>query len=163
MAARGAEPSRGASALIIETGSARAMEALGRRLAPCLGAGIVVHLSGPLGSGKTTLVRGMLRGLGVSGAVKSPTYTLVEPYETGAGAVYHFDLYRVQRPEELEQIGVRDYVDGRAVCLVEWPERGAGLIAPPDVSITIGHMETGRRLQFVAHTGRGEGLFACLQ
>lgn len=139
------------------------MEALGRRLAPCLCAGLVVYLSGPLGSGKTTLVRGMLRGLGVNGAVKSPTYTLVEPYRCGAGPVYHFDLYRVQDPVELEHIGIRDYVDGRAVCLVEWPERGADRLAPPDVSITIGHMDTGRRLQFVAHTGRGEGLFACLQ
>jgi len=149
--------------VIVDIVGARAMEALGRRLAPCLRAGRIVYLSGDLGAGKTTLVRGVLRGLGIGGAVKSPTYTLVEPYDTALGPVYHFDLYRVQDPAELEHIGVRDYMDGRALCLVEWPERGAGMLAPPDVSISIRHTDAGRRLDFRALTDRGAELLVCLQ
>lgn len=111
--------------------------ALGAELARCLKAGACVYLRGELGAGKTTLVRGLLRALGHAGAVKSPTYTLVEPYEVGGVPVYHFDLYRLGDAEELEMIGIRDYFDGRALCVLEWPERGEGMIPPADLTVTL--------------------------
>jgi len=134
------------------------MEALGARLAIALQAGMVLHLHGELGAGKTTLIRGMLRGLGHVGAVKSPTYTLVEPYQLGGLTVYHFDLYRLKDPEELEFLGIRDYLEGQGVCLVEWAERGAGFLPPPDVEITIQREGDGRQVRFLAHTATGTEL-----
>jgi tRNA threonylcarbamoyladenosine biosynthesis protein TsaE len=115
-----------------------AMVALGRRIAALLAAGQVVFLSGELGAGKTTLSRGILLGLGHEGAVKSPTYTLLEPYEHTRPPVYHFDLYRLADAEELEWLGARDLFGGQALCLIEWPERGAGFLPPADLIITIG-------------------------
>jgi tRNA threonylcarbamoyladenosine biosynthesis protein TsaE len=132
-----------------------AMEALGARLAPALADGTVVFLRGELGAGKTTLVRGILRGLGHAGAVKSPTYTLVEPYRLGGRTIYHFDLYRLNDPEELEFLGVRDYLSGSGICLIEWPERGAGVLAEADLEIAIERSPDGRVVRMRAHTPRG--------
>jgi tRNA threonylcarbamoyladenosine biosynthesis protein TsaE len=111
--------------------------AAGERLGAALNGGMTVFLEGQLGAGKTTLTRGVLRAFGFAGAVKSPTYTLVEPYETLAFPFYHFDLYRLGDPEELAYMGIRDYFDKTAVCLVEWPERGQGFLPEPDIRVEL--------------------------
>ncbi len=105
----------------------------------------LVFLYGDLGAGKTTLVRGMLRGLGYAGAVPSPTYTLMETYATAAFEVVHMDLYRLIEAGELEMLGIRDFL-GECLCLVEWPERGAGVLPPPDIEITITGGGDGRQV-----------------
>ena len=112
-----------------------AMVAMGERLAGTCHDPMVFYLYGPLGAGKTTLVRGFMRGLGYAAAVKSPTYTLIEPYEVGARHVYHLDLYRVRDAAELEYLGLRELQDGSAVILVEWPERLGGLL--PSVRLDV--------------------------
>jgi tRNA threonylcarbamoyladenosine biosynthesis protein TsaE len=137
-----------------------AMLALGDRLAAGLEPGMVVYLVGDLGMGKTTLARGVLQSLGHGGAVKSPTYTLVEPYELNGWAIFHFDLYRLGEPEELEFMGIRDYFTGESVALIEWPERGFGVLPPADLVVRIGREGQGRRLQVVAESARG---LRCLQ
>jgi len=113
------------------------MEAFAAGIAACLPASLTVFLQGPLGAGKTTFVRGLLRALGHRGPVRSPTYTLVEPYEVGARQVYHFDLYRLTDPEELEYLGLRDYFQGDAIRLLEWPEQGGALLGRPDLVLAI--------------------------
>ncbi len=132
------------------------MEALGEKLALQVGKWRVIHLHGPLGAGKTTLVRGILRGLGHAGAVKSPTFTLVEPYTFGNLHFYHFDLYRLNDPGELEFLGVRDYLDGNGVCVVEWVERAQGVLPSPDVDIMIEPTETGRMVRITTLTPDGD-------
>lgn len=110
---------------------------LGMALAAAFQPGDVVFLQGHLGAGKTTLVRGVLRGLGYIGGVKSPTYTLVETYAVAQGSVYHFDLYRLAEPEELDYIGARDYFTDDSLCLIEWPEQGEGYLPKPSWAINI--------------------------
>ncbi|MDM8564971.1 tRNA (adenosine(37)-N6)-threonylcarbamoyltransferase complex ATPase subunit type 1 TsaE [Candidatus Halobeggiatoa sp. HSG11] len=136
--------------MIIPTSSA--MEEFGGNLAH-LEQG-VIHLCGDLGTGKTTLVRGFLRALGHQGIVKSPTYTIVEPYHLDKNTVYHFDLYRLGDPEELEYLGIRDYLD--AICLIEWPEIGKDFTPKPDIKINIYHHKTARLLEMQAYTKIGK-------
>ena len=139
------------------------METLGSRMGlACTSGGALIYLQGELGTGKTTLVRGLLRCLGHRGPVKSPTFTLVEPYDLGVRQVYHFDLYRVNKPEELENIGLRDYFIPTALCLVEWPERGAGLLPCADLSIQLFYAPNGRRACYEAHTTRGQAILSAL-
>lgn len=127
----------------------------GHQLARCLSPGSVVYLHGELGAGKTTLVRGVLQGLGHSGRVKSPTYTLVERYDLNDITVFHFDLYRLADPEELEFLGIRDYLENRAIIFVEWPERGSGFLAEPDVDISISYHNDARKINCEAVSEKG--------
>lgn len=115
-----------------------------------------IYLSGDLGAGKTTLTRGVLRGYGHLGAVKSPTYTLVEPYEGPEFNLYHFDLYRLADPEEVEFLGVFDYFDEANLCLIEWAERGAGYLPAPDIVITLSIQGTGRLVHWESGSALGE-------
>ncbi|OGT36196.1 MAG: tRNA (adenosine(37)-N6)-threonylcarbamoyltransferase complex ATPase subunit type 1 TsaE [Gammaproteobacteria bacterium RBG_16_51_14] len=135
---------------------AAAMEVLGCGLARCNPFGAQINLQGELGTGKTTLVRGFLRGLGYAGIVKSPTYTLVEPYYLSQGTIYHFDLYRLHEPGELEAIGFRDYLDGASTCLVEWPENAGVLFSRPDICVHIIHAGTARLVDVTALSERGK-------
>ncbi|KGE05251.1 tRNA (adenosine(37)-N6)-threonylcarbamoyltransferase complex ATPase subunit type 1 TsaE [Pseudohaliea rubra] len=136
--------------------------ALGAGLAQALVPGLLLTLSGELGAGKTTLCRGIVQGLGHRGAVKSPTYTLVEPYEHTRVPVYHFDLYRLGDPEELELLGFRDYLGGDGVCLVEWPERGRGFLPAADLAITMSAQGDGRRVTLEAATPIAGDVLAAL-
>ncbi|MGH8502061.1 MAG: tRNA (adenosine(37)-N6)-threonylcarbamoyltransferase complex ATPase subunit type 1 TsaE [Gammaproteobacteria bacterium] len=145
---------------MVEVPDAAAMEALGARLAAACEPGLVIFLCGALGAGKTTLTRGLLRALGHGGSVKSPTYTLVEPYDLPAMSLYHFDFYRLSDPEELEFMGVRDYFGRHALCIVEWPERAANRLPRPDLDVTIEYLQSGRRVALNAVTPAGVRLLA---
>ncbi|KXU38727.1 tRNA threonylcarbamoyladenosine biosynthesis protein TsaE [Ventosimonas gracilis] len=133
-----------------------AMLALGGALAALTEGRGVIYLHGNLGMGKTTLARGIIRALGYQAAVKSPTFTLIEPYEIGRVRVFHFDLYRLLDAEELEFLGARDCFADDALCLVEWPERGEGVLPAPDLVITISPLQTGRDLKLCPASTRGE-------
>ncbi len=135
-----------------------AMVMFGQQIARATRGGEVIFLNGDLGMGKTTLSRGVLQGFGHQGLVKSPTYTLVEPYELGDFTVYHFDLYRLGDPEELEYLGIRDYFTGQSLCLIEWPERGKGVLPLADLLLTITVEQSGRRINIQAQTEKGRQL-----
>lgn len=137
--------------------------ALGQNLATALEPGMFVSLSGELGSGKTTLARGILRGLGFQGKVKSPTYTLVELYKLSRLDLYHFDLYLFKDPQELLDAGFRDNFGDGNICLVEWPERAAGLLPQADVEIALAAEGAGRRLRIKAETEPGRHCLKKLQ
>jgi len=139
------------------------MQALGAQLALACGGQGRVYLDGDLGTGKTTLVRGLIRALGHDGAVKSPTFTLVEPYQVGDKNIYHFDLYRLSDPEELEYMGLRDYFDADSLCLVEWPEKGDRLLPPPDLLLKLLHDGTSRDVSISAETDAGESMLKILK
>jgi len=140
----------------------QAMSDFGARIARVTQGHGLIFLEGNLGMGKTTLSRGIIRGLGHVGAVKSPTFTLVEPYEIGDIRAFHFDLYRLVDPEELEFLGIRDYFEDDALCLIEWPDKGAGFLPKPDLIITIGPQDSGRSLKILAQGSRGEAWCAAL-
>ncbi|KPG99760.1 MULTISPECIES: tRNA (adenosine(37)-N6)-threonylcarbamoyltransferase complex ATPase subunit type 1 TsaE [unclassified Pseudomonas] len=140
----------------------QAMSDFGARIARVTQGHGLIFLEGNLGMGKTTLSRGIIRGLGHVGAVKSPTFTLVEPYEIGDLRAFHFDLYRLVDPEELEFLGIRDYFEDDAMCLIEWPDKGAGFLPKPDLTITISPQDSGRSLKILSQGSRGEAWCAAL-
>ncbi len=149
--------------IAIRLPDAEAQTAFGTALAAHLPEHLVIYLRGELGTGKTTLARGILRGLGHRGAARSPTYTLIEPYEIGAIRVLHLDLYRLADPEELDYLGLRDLLAETALWLVEWPERGAGFLPAPDLTIAIDYLDAGRRLQLTAQGPAAGGLIEGLR
>ena len=140
----------------------QAMSDFGARIARITRGHGLIFLEGNLGMGKTTLSRGIIRGLGHAGAVKSPTFTLVEPYEIGEVRAFHFDLYRLVDPEELEFLGIRDYFEDDALCLIEWPDKGEGFLPKPDLTITISPQDSGRSLTILSQGSRGEAWCAAL-
>ena len=131
-------------------------EDLGRALAPSLDGGMVITLTGELGAGKTTLVRGVLRGFDIAGPIKSPTYTLVEPYAISSLYLYHFDFYRLRDPDEWEDAGFREYFRGDAICMIEWPDKAGPSLPAPDLAIVLEIDADGRRCTLSALTERAE-------
>ncbi|MCC7487199.1 MAG: tRNA (adenosine(37)-N6)-threonylcarbamoyltransferase complex ATPase subunit type 1 TsaE [Burkholderiales bacterium] len=130
--------------------------ALGAMLAPGLTGGMIVALTGELGSGKTTLVRGILRAMGHAGRVKSPTFTVVEPYELSRLYFYHFDFYRFTDPSELNDAGLEECFNPDAVCLIEWPEKAAGTLPPADLEIELTVPGPGRQAVLRSGSEAGE-------
>lgn len=126
------------------------------KLARVVGDTAIIYLHGQLGAGKTTFSRGFMRGLGHAGVVKSPTYTLVEPYQFEGFSLFHFDLYRVNDPHELEFIGIRDYFIPHAICLIEWPEYGSEFLPAPDLSCYLEPYQEGREIKLIANSAIGE-------
>lgn len=140
--------------------SPEAMRIWGEVLGGACQPGTLIYLSGDLGAGKTTLAGGILAGYGHPGRTKSPTYTLVEVYETSRGPVYHFDLYRLEDPEELDMMGFRDYLSSQSVCLVEWPERAAGYLSEPDLHLGLELCLPSHRITLLHASAKGS---ACLR
>ena len=147
--------------LLPDPGTTEALAGKLSRSLPDDVAGWVILLQGELGSGKSTLARAMLRELGHSGAVPSPTYTLVEPYNLPQKTIYHIDLYRISDTEELDFLGWADLEDG--LRLIEWPERVSGLAAQADVLVELAYVGSGRAAELTAISRRGEDLLACLE
>ncbi len=136
--------------------------ALAQRISQHSLPGLVVFLQGDLGAGKTSFVRGFLQGLGYQGVVKSPTYTLVEPYQLDQQQIYHFDLYRLADPDELEYAGGRDYFDGESICLLEWPEKAEGFLPEADIECHLSYEGAGRRAELHANTKKGQTVLDAL-
>lgn len=138
----------------------KATENTGKMLAKCLSLSwpCTLFLQGNLGAGKTTFVRGFLKGCGYVGAVKSPTFTLVEEYQFPEGPLYHFDLYRIEDPEELELVGIREYCSPNAFLIIEWPEKGERFLPKPDFLLTLNILEEGRELHIEAHSTKAKFL-----
>ncbi len=138
-----------------ELEDAAATAQLGAKLAAGLAPGMRIYLRGELGSGKTTLVRGLLRALGVKGGVRSPSYSLVEPYVISRLHLYHFDFYRFKDPGELRDAGLAEHFRGDDVCLVEWPERAGDQLPPADIEILLAYREAGRVATLIAGSEAG--------
>jgi tRNA threonylcarbamoyladenosine biosynthesis protein TsaE len=134
----------------------KALLAFAAKIANLIDEGLMLFLSGPLGAGKTTFTRGFLRGLGYEYKVKSPTYTLVEPYEVDGRFIFHFDFYRLNDPIDLVQIGFEDYLIPGAICLIEWPEKAETYLPLPDLTCNIAFNENGRVLEVMARSIKGE-------
>ena len=138
------------------------MRSFGAKLLAACDHGGIITLSGELGTGKTTLVRGALQSQAVQGPVRSPTYTLVEYYQLAGYSVAHFDLYRLGDPEELEYLGYRDYLNPQTLCFIEWPERAVGYLQAIDLEVKIEYDSAGRRLELYPRSEWGENVISRL-
>jgi tRNA threonylcarbamoyladenosine biosynthesis protein TsaE len=138
-------------------------DGLGAQLAKCLVPGLVIWLEGDLGAGKTALVRAVLRALGHTGPVNSPTYTLLELYKVSSLYCYHFDFYRFNEPREFQDAGLDEYFDGSSVCFVEWPDKAAGYVPAADLRIGLVHAASGRDAILRAIGERGSACLASLR
>lgn len=147
----------------IELPDEQASEKLAFRLAACLRSPLILTFSGDIGAGKTTFIRAMLRSLGVSTAIKSPTFSIVESYQTTHWQIHHFDLYRIQDEMELDYIGFRDYFAADAICCIEWPERAPDYLTETDVKFTLGLKGAGREMQISALSSAGGAVLSCLE
>ena len=132
-----------------------ATQAFGECIAVAIAAPMIISLQGDLGTGKTCLVRAILRKLGITGSIKSPSFTLIESYDTKGFTVYHCDLYRMSDPMELEYLGLRDYAATDAIIFVEWPEHGEGYLPPPDIAIKLTEKNNGRILTLCGESQQG--------
>lgn len=139
-----------------------ALAALAIRLVPALSGGLVIHLHGDLGAGKTTFARALLQAAGVGERVKSPTYSLIESYQVDGQPIHHLDLYRLADPEEVEWLGLPDLADADAVILIEWPRRGGAHVPRADVDVTLSHAGDRRDLAMAGLTTRGLNAIAML-
>ena len=141
-----------------------AMQALGAAIAVSCEPGCVVYLNGELGAGKTTLVRGFLHKFGYKGHVRSPTFTLLEPYQLDGHLIYHFDLYRLISAQEFAHIGGRDYFTEQSICLIEWPERGRGFLPAADLICSFDFAAKGkwRKVQLAAGSDKGKNIIGKL-
>ncbi|OGT63486.1 MAG: tRNA (adenosine(37)-N6)-threonylcarbamoyltransferase complex ATPase subunit type 1 TsaE [Gammaproteobacteria bacterium RIFCSPHIGHO2_12_FULL_45_12] len=148
------------SRLIKQVATEQAMLALGAQVAQTAKEGVILFLEGSLGAGKTTFARGFLRGLGYQQKVKSPTYTLVEPYQVADKIIYHFDLYRLVQPDQLAHIGIHDYFTPTAICLIEWPEKGVPCIPKPDLVCDISMVGEGREVCIQAYSEKAQAMLA---
>lgn len=140
----------------------QASEEWARRLAVCLSAPLVVTFSGAIGTGKTTIIRAMLKHLGIQSTIKSPTFSLVESYVCAHWHVHHFDLYRIHQEEELEYLGFRDYFSPDSLCCIEWPEHAGTLLPKVDIRFKLSIKGTGREMQMNALSHAGKKIVACL-
>jgi tRNA threonylcarbamoyladenosine biosynthesis protein TsaE len=150
----------------LELPDASATEALGAALGHACGSlerrSAVIYFQGDLGVGKTTCVRGLLRSLGVTGVIRSPTYTLIEAYPVAGWICVHCDLYRVQGVAEVDELGLRDYFADPCLLLIEWPEKGSGSLPPADLELTLNHLGDMRQGRLSALTPMGQGLASFL-
>ena len=137
---------------------------LGQRIAEhCPNHAFTIHLEGDLGAGKTTLTRGFLTALGHKGHVKSPTYTLVEPYQLNDRSVFHFDLYRLADPEELDYLGLDDYLTDSAICLIEWPSQAGNMLPKPDLLVKLTYIDKAREAKLTALTQTGKTALSAIE
>ena len=133
-------------------------ELLGAVLSKLCPGDTTIYLTGDLGAGKTTMTRGLVRACGYHGIVKSPTYTLVEEYHVGERDIYHFDLYRLNDPEELEMMGIRDYFSAGSIRIIEWPSKGEGILPDADLIVNLVIADNQRRAEISAMTPKGRAV-----
>ncbi|MBA2709892.1 MAG: tRNA (adenosine(37)-N6)-threonylcarbamoyltransferase complex ATPase subunit type 1 TsaE [Tatlockia sp.] len=148
--------------MLIELVNESASIALAKQLASCLVSPLVLTFSGEIGAGKTTLIRALLRALGIKSAIKSPTFSLIESYDCDNLKIHHFDLYRIQDESELEYIGFRDYFQDKAICCIEWPERAKFQLNQIDINFAFTISGSGRLLSCTTNSVAGEKILSCL-
>lgn len=137
-------------------------QSLAKKLAHCIKAPVVITFSGDIGTGKTTIIRALLKNMGVNSPIKSPTFSLVESYQSSDALIHHFDLYRIVHEEELDYLGFRDYFTEQSICCIEWAEHAGKSLPKVDIRFKLSIKGAGRELQISAESVLGESVLACL-